>query len=96
MSNYFSPIFKISIPLLKVNIEENLKIEVWTKIKEKLYDLSTDNEEKTLPDMDLTLQLLLYLNAHDNIIENFENKKLMNYLINDFFFSAAKYLIYMK
>ena len=75
---------------------EDLAIERWKTIKDKIYRIDSKSEEETTPDLKATLKLLQDLKAAKSIDEFFIDAPRKNFFLNDCFFQIAKHLINSK
>jgi hypothetical protein len=75
---------------------EDLSIDRWKAIKDKIYRIDARTEEETTPDLKATLKLLQDLKNAQSIDEFFLDPARKNFFLNDCFFSIAKHLINSK
>ena len=75
---------------IPTSFKDRFSQDQWKQIKEKIYLLSSHNEEETIPDIVKILDFMRELNASKNYDEFFGDKAIKNWFYNDFFVQTAK------
>ena len=84
---------KTSEGTIPTSFKDRFSQDQWKTTKDKIYMLSSHNEEETIPDIVRILNFLQELNASNNYDEFFGDKAIKNWFFNEFFATTAKNFI---
>lgn len=81
----------------EIYVEGKLNVDKWKTVKDKIYRINTSNEEETLPDYRITLELLKIFNTDKEKTEQLlADPAVKKFFVTDFIPSSAKYLLLNK